>query len=38
MVPYTLETAVQGYTPSHKMIIQSVSVNPKLDDSHFAKP
>ena len=38
MFPYTLETAVQGFKPSHKMVIETVTVNPKLEDSLFAKP
>lgn len=38
MVPYVLETAVEGYRETHKMVIESVVVNPKLDDSLFAKP
>jgi len=38
MVPYTIETEVQGFKPSHKMVIESVKVNPKLEDSLFAKP
>ena len=38
MVPYTLETVVEGYNPSRKMVIESVLVNPKLEDSLFAKP
>jgi outer membrane lipoprotein-sorting protein len=38
MVPYVLETAVQGVRQSHKMTIESVQVNPKLDDSLFTAP
>ena len=38
MVPYVLETSVQGVRQSHKMTIESVVVNPELDDSLFAKP
>jgi outer membrane lipoprotein-sorting protein len=38
MVPYLLETQVQGLQPSHKMQIETVVVNPKLDDSRFAQP
>jgi outer membrane lipoprotein-sorting protein len=37
MVPYVLETTVQGVKKSHKMIIESVVVNPKLDDSLFTQ-
>jgi hypothetical protein len=38
MVPFVLETAVDGFPGSHKMLIERVEVNPKLDDSRFAKP
>jgi len=38
IVPYVVETAVQGAKQSHKMTIESVVVNPKLDDSLFAAP
>lgn len=38
MFPYTLETVVQGFQPSHKMTIETVTVNPKLEDSLFVKP
>lgn len=38
IVPYVLETTVQGAKQSHKMTIESVVVNPKLDDSAFAVP
>ena len=37
-VPYLIETEVEGYRPAHKMTIASVVVNPKLNDSLFAKP
>jgi outer membrane lipoprotein-sorting protein len=38
MIPYVSETAVQGNRDTHKMIIESVVVNPKLEDSLFTKP
>jgi outer membrane lipoprotein-sorting protein len=38
MVPYVLETTVEGVKQSHKMTIESVLVNPKLDDSLFVAP
>jgi len=38
MIPFVLETAVEGYQETHKMIIEKVAVNPKLDDALFAKP
>ena len=37
-VPYVIETAVEGNKDTHKMLIESVAVNPKLDDALFAKP
>jgi outer membrane lipoprotein-sorting protein len=37
VVPYVLETTVQGVRKSHKMIIESIVVNPKLDDSLFTQ-
>jgi outer membrane lipoprotein-sorting protein len=36
MVPHVVETTVQGVKQSHKMTIEGVVVNPKLDDSLFA--
>ena len=38
MVPYVLETAVEGVKRTEKIRIQTVVVNPKLADSHFTKP
>ena len=38
MIPHVMETAVEGYPDTHKMLIEKVAVNPKLDDSLFAKP
>lgn len=37
-IPYLIETAVQGNRDTHKMFIEKVAVNPKLDDSRFTKP
>jgi outer membrane lipoprotein-sorting protein len=37
-VPFVLETAVDGYADTHKMIIDKVALNPKLDDARFVKP
>ena len=36
--PQVLETAVDGYRDTHKMVIESLVINPKLDDSLFKKP
>lgn len=38
MVPYALETTVQGVRQSRKMPIESLVVNPKLDDTLFMAP
>ena len=38
MVPFALETAVDGYPDTHKMLLETVAVNPKLDDTRFVKP
>jgi hypothetical protein len=37
-VPYVIETAVEGNRDTHKMLIETVAVNQKLDDTRFAKP
>jgi len=37
-IPFVLETAVDGYRDTHKNELESVVVNPKLDDALFAKP
>ena len=38
MIPFVLETAVDGYRETHKVNIEKVEVNPKLADSLFSKP
>jgi len=37
-VPFVLETAVDGYRETHKTVLETVAVNPKLDDALFVKP
>jgi outer membrane lipoprotein-sorting protein len=37
MVPYLLETKVQGVPQTEKIKIETVTINPKLEDSRFAK-
>ena len=37
MVPFVLETAVDGYRDTHKMAIEKVALNPGLNDSLFAQ-
>jgi outer membrane lipoprotein-sorting protein len=36
-VPFVLETAVDGYRDTHKMVLEKVTLNPKLDDALFTK-
>jgi len=38
MVPHLLETSVDGYADTHKMVIDKVAVNPVLSDALFVKP
>jgi hypothetical protein len=38
MMPFLVETAVDGYPGTHKMVMEKVAVNPKLDDAVFMKP
>jgi outer membrane lipoprotein-sorting protein len=38
MVPYVLDTVVEGFPQTHRMTIESVAVNRTLDDSRFTKP
>jgi outer membrane lipoprotein-sorting protein len=38
MVPFVLETAVDGVRQTHKMTVEKVAVNPNLHDTRFAKP
>ena len=38
MLPFSYETAVEGYADTHKMTIEKAEVNPKLDAALFSKP
>jgi hypothetical protein len=38
MIPFLLETAVDGYHDTHKMVIEKAEANPSLADTRFAKP
>lgn len=38
MVPFVLETAVDGYPDTHQTIIEKVALNPHLDDARFTRP
>jgi hypothetical protein len=37
-VPYLLETEVEGVRPTHTMVIETVVVNPQIDDAAFTAP
>jgi hypothetical protein len=37
-IPFVLETIVDGYPQSHKIVLDKVVVNPRLDAATFAKP
>jgi outer membrane lipoprotein-sorting protein len=37
-IPHTLETVVDGVKQTRKIVVKSVTVNPKLDDVLFARP
>ena len=37
MIPHLQETVVQGVAKSEKITIESVAVNPHLDDARFTK-
>lgn len=38
MIPFIMETTVSGYSDTHKMTIEKAAINPRLDDTLFAKP
>jgi hypothetical protein len=38
MLPFVLETAVDGYPDTHKLLVEKASVNPAFDNAHFTKP
>ena len=38
MIPFVMETAVEGYTETHKLQIEKAAINPKLDGALFSKP
>lgn len=38
MIPFELESAVDGYRETHKMVIDKAAVNPQLSDGRFTKP
>lgn len=38
MIPFLVETAVDGYTETHKLQVERAVINPKFDDALFLKP
>ena len=38
MIPHLFETVLEGVTQTEKVTIESVAINPKLDDKLFTKP
>ena len=37
-LPFLLETAVDGFRDTHQMVLEKVTLNPKLDDTLFTRP
>lgn len=38
MIPFVLETAIDGYAETHKLLIEKAAVNPQFDSAVFSKP
>lgn len=38
LIPHLIETRVEGVKQTHSILIEKVVVNPRLDESRFAKP
>jgi hypothetical protein len=38
LIPFVVETMVEGFPQTHKIVLDKVAVNPKLDAATFAKP
>jgi len=38
MIPFVVETAIDGYAETHKLLVEKAAINPQFDDSLFAKP
>ena len=36
MIPYVMETKVQGVKQTEKIEVENVAVNPRMEDSRFA--
>lgn len=37
-IPFVMETAVEGYADTHKLLVEKAAVNPALDAAVFSKP
>ena len=38
IIPFVMETAVEGYAETHKLQIEKAVINPKVDAAQFSKP
>ena len=38
MIPFALETAVEGYPDTHKLLVEKAAINPQFDSAVFVKP
>jgi len=38
MIPFVLETAVEGYPDTHKVLVEKAAINPPFDAAVFSKP
>jgi len=38
LIPFVMETAVDGYRDSHKITVEKAQLNPRFDDTLFTKP
>jgi hypothetical protein len=38
MIPFVVQTTVEGYRETHRTLIEKVTLNEKLDDAAFGKP
>ena len=37
-IPFVLETAVEGYPDTHKLLVEKAAINPQFDSAVFSKP
>jgi hypothetical protein len=38
IIPFVLETQVDGYPDTHKTLVEKAAINPPLDAAAFSKP